>query len=226
MLISYSITDDGNFNSSLPERFRSNFRRQSAPSDTMHNNGYQIKVNLGIRQYAEAQEKIATNNPGQWQSLPEIPTSKEIALTDMEDVTVGANKIQGKWKSKDKYLRAHYELLREDSISPIRDAVDAVRKSPEMLDNPVAAIYEKASQYSSRDMLRLNPTGPYQRVHFCPRRSSCTSDILDSQSRSQDQLAVELPLGFWVHSSPNACKRQVQVQMCHRHRRGTSKGRY
>jgi helicase required for RNAi-mediated heterochromatin assembly 1 len=111
----------------------------------MHNNGYEIKLNLGIRQYAEAQEKITTNNPGQWQSLPEIPSSKEIALTDMGDVTVGANKIEGKWKSTDKYLRAHYELLREDSISPIRDAVDAVRKKPEMLDNSLAAIYEKVS---------------------------------------------------------------------------------
>jgi hypothetical protein len=224
MLTSSSSTADRDtFNSNLPERFRSNFRSSSTPSDTMPSNGYRTKLNLGIRQYAEAQEKITTNNPGQWQSLPEIPTSKEIALTDMEDVTVGANKIRGKWKSKDKYLQAHYELLREDSISPIRDAVDAVRKSPGMLDNPVAAIYEKVSQHSSRDVLRLTPTGPHQRVYLCPWRSSCTSDILDHQSRCQHQLAIELPLGLWVHSSPNACKRQLQVQMCCRHRRSASK---
>lgn len=111
----------------------------------MDKNGYQMELNTGIRKYAKEQAKIKENNLGEWQSLPEVPTSDEIALTDMEDVTIAANKIKGKWKSKDKYLRAHYELLREDSISPIRDAVDAVRKAPGTLENKDAAIYEKVS---------------------------------------------------------------------------------
>lgn len=148
MLTHLSSEDIGTFNSSLPERFRgTNFRRTAVAAETMHNNGYRVELNLGPRKYFQAQQKIAEDNVGEWQSLPEIPTSDEIALNDSQTMMIPANKVKGKWKSKEKYLRSHYELLREDSIAPIRDAVDVVRKNPEMMDNKDVAIYEKVDDH-------------------------------------------------------------------------------
>ncbi|KAI9872611.1 MAG: hypothetical protein M1823_008128, partial [Watsoniomyces obsoletus] len=45
--------------------------------------------------------------------------------------------------AKDKYLKAHYELHREDAVSPLRDAVDKFRKDPDMSDDKSLHIYEK-----------------------------------------------------------------------------------
>jgi hypothetical protein len=137
-------SDFGTFNSSLPERFRgANVRRNTTITDTTYNNGYRLELNMGPREYLQAQQKISSDNPRQWQSLPEIPSSEEVARSDDQALLIPANKVKGKWKNKEKYLRAHYELLREDSIAPIREAVDAVRKDPEMMDNKELAIYEK-----------------------------------------------------------------------------------
>lgn len=109
----------------------------------MHNNGYRVELNLGPRDYLQAERKIMTTNPGQWQSLPDIPSSEEVLRSDDQALLIPANKVKGKWKTKMKYLRAHYEILREDSIAPIREAVDAVRRNPEMDDSQEVAIYEK-----------------------------------------------------------------------------------
>ena len=132
------------FNSSLPERFRAgNIQREAASTDTTRNNGYRVQLNMGPREYFQAQRKITQENPDNWRSLPDIPRKAEIARTDDKAILIPANKVDRKWKSKEKYLRTHYELLREDSIAPIREAVDAVRKSPGMLDNKDLAVYEK-----------------------------------------------------------------------------------
>ena len=50
--------------------------------------------------------------------------------------------IEGSWPSKNSYLRAHYELLREDSIAPLRDAVAYVRDEPKMMDSKEVSIYD------------------------------------------------------------------------------------
>ena len=132
------------FNSSLPERFRAaNLRRAAASPNITNNNGYRAKLNLGPREYLQAQRAITQDNPDDWRSLPEIPKTEEIARTDDRPLLIPANKVKGKWKSKEKYLRVHYELLREDSITPIREAVDAFKKDPVMTDNKNLAIYEK-----------------------------------------------------------------------------------
>lgn len=109
----------------------------------MHNNGYHIELNTGPREYFQAQQRISSNSEAAWQSLPEVPSSKEVAQSEDQALLIPANKIKGKWKTKAKYLQTHYELLREDSIAPIREAVDAVRKDPEMMDSKEVAIYEK-----------------------------------------------------------------------------------
>lgn len=58
------------------------------------------------------------------------------------------NHIEGPWPSKNSYLRAHYELLREDSIAPLRDAVAYVRDEPKMMDSKEVSIYDKVCSLS------------------------------------------------------------------------------
>lgn len=70
----------------------------------------------------------------------------EILVKDDEDgnaVDIPVNIVDAAWRSKEDYLRAHYELLREDAIAPLRDAVAVVQASPEMHDSKGACIYEK-----------------------------------------------------------------------------------
>ncbi|KAL4954088.1 P-loop containing nucleoside triphosphate hydrolase protein [Aspergillus filifer] len=78
-----------------------------------------------------------------WTSRPEVPTSEEIFGADGEFVDLEPNKLEGPWSSKDAYLKAHYELLREDAVAPLRDAVAIFQCDPEMNDNGTVAIYEK-----------------------------------------------------------------------------------
>ncbi|KAL4941600.1 hypothetical protein BDV06DRAFT_235995 [Aspergillus oleicola] len=81
-----------------------------------------------------------------WTSKPEIPTSDEIFGADAVDgefVDLEPNKLEGPWSSKDAYLKAHYELLREDAVAPLRDAVAIFQSDPDMNDNGTVAIYEK-----------------------------------------------------------------------------------
>ncbi|PWY90834.1 ATP binding protein [Aspergillus heteromorphus CBS 117.55] len=101
-----------------------------------------IKAYL-VRNYPEGSER--------WLLKPEVPPPAEImgaydfddADDDEKYVDLRPNQIVGPWESKEAYLKAHYELLREDSIAPLRDAVAYVREDPQMMDNNVASIYDK-----------------------------------------------------------------------------------
>lgn len=78
-----------------------------------------------------------------WVNLPEVPSSKEIISADQE-LFMEPNKIDGPWSSKEAYLRAHYELLREDTICPLRQAVDELVSDPGLLESDS---YEKSGIY-------------------------------------------------------------------------------
>ncbi|KAL2822192.1 P-loop containing nucleoside triphosphate hydrolase protein [Aspergillus cavernicola] len=78
-----------------------------------------------------------------WTLKPELPTSDEILGAGEDFVDLRPNKLEGPWESKDAYLKAHYELLREDSVAPLRDAVAIVRNEPDMEDRKNVSIYEK-----------------------------------------------------------------------------------
>lgn len=135
-------------NAHLPERFRGSVRSGSyeevplSPSQTLH-----AKVNNGIRAYADAADGIATRSVSGWLCQPEVPTRAEIILAGDGDVVLPANIIDGAWKSKTKYLKAHYSLLRDDAVSPLRDAVELFLQTPDMMesDHGSIGIYEKAS---------------------------------------------------------------------------------
>lgn len=112
--------------------------------------GNTVQVNPDIKNYCiQAREDDATEGEA-WTMKPELPSSDEILGTDLlkddEDcVELMPNRISGPWPSKSSYLRAHYELLREDAVAPLRDAVAYVRDDPQMKDSPAMSIYEKVS---------------------------------------------------------------------------------
>jgi helicase required for RNAi-mediated heterochromatin assembly 1 len=111
----------------------------------------QIKpVNHEIRQYFDPNLQVHDTS-GAWQAKPELPSSEELlGTTESEDtVSLVANRIEGAWDSKDEYLKAHYALLREDSISPLRTAVAKLRADPWMMDTQDISVYEKVSAFTS-----------------------------------------------------------------------------
>ncbi len=132
-------------NANLAERFRGNRpARLENGNTTSFDPEADFVVNHDIRRYVHAQENITRDaTPGDWLSHLEIPSNEEIALSVDAEVVLAANKVEGKWRSKDKYLRAHFGLLREDAISPLRDAVDKYKKDPDMMDDFTLSIYEK-----------------------------------------------------------------------------------
>lgn len=65
--------------------------------------------------------------------------------SDVDDNTIAVpvNRINEPWDNVEDYLRTHYELLREDAVAPLRDAVAQVRQTPDMMDDKTACIYEQ-----------------------------------------------------------------------------------
>ena len=139
-----TLKDNGELNSHLSEKFRGNYPNRQPPQTSSAVENYDISLNKDIRQYVHDEEKKnKAAGAGDWRGLPEIPTNDEICMALDEEVTLVPNKIKGKWKSTEKYLRAHYELQREDAITPLREAVDKFRKDPDMTDDHGISIYEK-----------------------------------------------------------------------------------
>ena len=90
-------------------------------------------LNLDVRRYVLFDPVDEESEP--WVSKREVPSSLEIKGLDEnddieEDIQIPINKVHVPWTSKEEYLRDHYQLLREDAISPLRNAVAEVRKSP------------------------------------------------------------------------------------------------
>lgn len=60
----------------------------------------------------------------------------------MEAVDLSTNVVDGPYESVEEYLHTHYELLREDAVAGLREAVNYIRENPCSNDTPEIAIYE------------------------------------------------------------------------------------
>ncbi|KAI5307119.1 Transcription factor spt8 [Ascosphaera pollenicola] len=78
-----------------------------------------------------------------WQCKSELPSSDEILPEDDVQVDIVPNLIDGAWESKEAYLKAHYDLCREDALSPLIDAVAELKANPKMDDNWKTCIYDR-----------------------------------------------------------------------------------
>ena len=130
-------------NVGLTERFKGRARHpntHNALSSDLEG-GLDVKLNLEIREYVAAQEQIISKSENDaWLAQPEIPTNQELSAVDTE---FRANKIKGPYKSKDRYLRTHYELLREDAVGSLRDAIHDFRKDPSTGDTNRYSVYDQ-----------------------------------------------------------------------------------
>ncbi|KAF2727336.1 hypothetical protein EJ04DRAFT_595293 [Polyplosphaeria fusca] len=151
----------GEMNAHLPERFAGNF---SPPGNinTHQDAGFipvsvsKPPVNKDIREYYEEPRNISTSL---WMNKPEIPAASEIlkgfcgppgtmeeTIFDTGDELL-PNKATGAYETNEDYLSTQYRLLREDSLRPLRKAVDAVRAAPwqdeaEYPNNANVGLYE------------------------------------------------------------------------------------
>ncbi|KAF2858937.1 P-loop containing nucleoside triphosphate hydrolase protein [Piedraia hortae CBS 480.64] len=117
---------------------------QSAPSENE-------RPNPLIRKYF-FEDAVRPVEGGSWLCRKEIPTSSEILDIDTGNcnnpdiVEIVPNRPQGAWESKEEYLGALYELLREDCIRPLRETISQVRLTPtgeESEFKGTIGIYEK-----------------------------------------------------------------------------------
>jgi helicase required for RNAi-mediated heterochromatin assembly 1 len=103
--------------------------------------------------------------PEAWRNLPEVPNKSEIcpnvdplvskmveqeAWNDYQnepgyEMTLPDNIIVGPWTSKEDYIGAHYQILREDAIAPLRYVVSEFRQHPNMLETNDVGIYTHVS---------------------------------------------------------------------------------
>jgi helicase required for RNAi-mediated heterochromatin assembly 1 len=113
----------------------------------------------------------------EWRNLPEIPSSAEILPPskdglETEDETFKQNEgwndyqkepvydpnlprniVDGPWPSKEAYIGAHYQILREDAIAPLRQAVADVKRNPAMYDNVDICVYTHVSGLTKGDVV-------------------------------------------------------------------------
>jgi helicase required for RNAi-mediated heterochromatin assembly 1 len=150
---------EGEVNAHLTERFgrASICDHGDVPNDSIPTST-PPRVNKDVREYFELAKKPVTAGP--WIDKPEIPSPAEILpprnkdefiLSDLQALVdtnehLRPHRPEGAYASNEEYLGTKYELLREDAIRPLREAVDAVRQSPYKdeaeYDNNSIGIYE------------------------------------------------------------------------------------
>jgi helicase required for RNAi-mediated heterochromatin assembly 1 len=103
------------------------------------------------------------NHHEQWRDLPEIPTKLEI-MPEIDENTrprsreekwndyqndpvydskLPKNIIDGPWPSKESYISAHYQILREDAVAPLREAIKSFKQHPNMNDDNDICVYTR-----------------------------------------------------------------------------------
>jgi helicase required for RNAi-mediated heterochromatin assembly 1 len=110
------------------------------------------------------------NHHEQWRNRPEIPDKAEIMPLEEEDSGLRNNRnrnreegwneyqkdpiynpklpkniVNGPWPSKEEYISAHYQILREDAIAPLRESVKYFRAHRNMDDDSSTCVYTHVS---------------------------------------------------------------------------------
>ncbi|KAI9731863.1 MAG: hypothetical protein M1818_007728 [Claussenomyces sp. TS43310] len=140
-----------------------------------------------------------------WRLLPEIPSSGE--LMDESDKSVEEeshqtektqhtishalphNIVDGEWPDKEPYVQAHYSLLREDVVAPLRNAVALFRAHPDMKDDRDVAIYDHIHIVG----YTFSHQGPAFRVDFSYERAGKRIRWRQSKRLQQGTLVALTP---------------------------------
>ncbi|KAF3089718.1 hypothetical protein TWF569_000593 [Orbilia oligospora] len=128
--------DSGEMNAHLSEKLIASNR----PRDKASTSYSGVPRNPLVEQFERALPFSTDGSaPSAWRAFPDVPSTAEL-MTPEVDVPI--NDVENPWDSIDEYLGAHYELLREDSFSPLREAVGRFRKEPSMDDEYQICVYE------------------------------------------------------------------------------------
>jgi helicase required for RNAi-mediated heterochromatin assembly 1 len=158
--------------------------------------------NTAIRQYLE--QTRAPCDPCSWVSASDIPTTAEIfdvtepwQRVDPVDASIllQGNNLQGPWPCKNDYLMAHYEMLREEEVRPLREAVHWVKNNPSLGEDQRAfggnmGIYEKVCDVTLTQHFQLTCTGSHHRNHLFESGYRCALQFQSFQSRPQHTLGT------------------------------------
>lgn len=107
------------------------------------------------------------NHHEEWRNLPEVPAKAELMPKDdgnadqrsqeenwddyqndpVYDPNLPKNIVNGPWPSKQEYISAHYQILREDAIAPLREAIKYFRQHRHMDDDDDTCIYTHVSAF-------------------------------------------------------------------------------
>ncbi|KAK5402956.1 hypothetical protein LTR06_010382 [Exophiala xenobiotica] len=181
-------------NANLSERFRrGRFPNTQAAQTSSSGHGFDLSLNLDIREYVQKQDNIKhSSDKDEWLSQPEFPSVDELE-NEMPGLLV--NKIEAPYKSKDKYLKTHYGLQREDAVGSLRDALQDFRSDPTTNDTHKFSVYDQVHIVGFTFARR----GLAARIQFSTRRAGKriswqTSKRLVSGSivvliRAKDKLA-------------------------------------
>lgn len=109
-----------------------------------------MEASQPIPEYLAELRRISDKDSASWLNKSEIPSSTEINdPNDEYEIELPVNKVAGQWVDRQEYLKSHHLLLREDAVSPLRNAVSEVRNEPHVMEQDSqeeAAIYEKVYQ--------------------------------------------------------------------------------
>lgn len=131
-------------NEHLSERFAHGREFQPRANTSFDPNHAKESLNRDIRAYVAAANAQPADGVKAWLLKTEVPTADEILENEDETVQLFENRLDKPWPNRKKYLETHYELLREDAISPLRDAVHQFKNTPDMSDDSQIAVYDKA----------------------------------------------------------------------------------
>ncbi|EXJ92707.1 hypothetical protein A1O3_01259 [Capronia epimyces CBS 606.96] len=138
-----SSLHNGEMNTHISERFGRGGRFPNTHNalTSAFDNGLDLTLNIDIREYVEKQGQIKmSSEKDAWLEAPEIPTNDELAVAE---AALPPNKVDAPWRSKEKYLRTQYSLLREDAVGSLRDAVQDFRQNPATGDTQKFSVYEQ-----------------------------------------------------------------------------------
>ena len=125
----------------------------------------QARFSTQIRQYFKTPSQPLTG--GAWLARSEVPTSAEILdipdegqniISGNGDTPLEVNKILGPYSSTEEYLSSQYNLLREDTIKPLREAVGQIRADPFNL--PESGYGNGVGIYEQVSILRFQSSHP------------------------------------------------------------------
>ena len=185
-------------NEYLVERFGRQRRKYSfQQSEKRESNARSTPfANLSLRDYFKASAHQASNDAS-WLTLREIPASNEVfdahgSQNLDQALEITENIIVGPYESKQDYLERHYNLLREDAVAPLREAIQELQMTPyitEVESQNQAYLYEKAFRnFLQRQGLADDPLGLHHWTHFRHARYSGESHVLLAACRQKSEL--------------------------------------